>query len=400
MAVETDEQDLYVKRMRTLQKQMGHGGFDAALIMQPRDLFYYAGTAQPANLWIPVAGEPILFTRRAHALARGATWIRRTVEGNSYADLRRSLTEIGALPKGGAVLGVELDVVPAALVNSLARHFADVTLKNVSPLIVRQRFVKDPAEVARIREAVEAWEEGHRQVLSRLVPGRAEYEIAAAMEYGVRNAGGDGVVWFRRWDGCLPGGGIVSSGPNAWVVSGHAMTVTGVGMNQGLPWGASDRRVERGDLVVVDYGVTKGAYHADMARTYCVGKPSTKQQGLWDRLIELHHTVIERIRPGVTGEELYRIGAEAADKMGMTEYFMGVGADRGTYIGHSIGLEVDDWPVLGEGSRDPLVPGAVVTIEPKFMIPGLGAVMVEDDILVTEEGHEMVSTLGHELFYV
>ncbi|HHY66609.1 MAG TPA: aminopeptidase P family protein, partial [Alicyclobacillus sp.] len=338
MAVETGEPELHVRRMRTFQERLANGGFDAALIMQPRDLFYYAGTAQPANLWIPVGGEPILFTRRAHSLTREATWIRRTVEANSYGDLRQSLAEMGELPKTGAILGVELDVVPAALVNSLARHFVGVTLKNVSPLILRQRFVKDPMEIAWILEAVEAWKAGHRQVLSQLVPGRAEYEIAAAMEYGARNAGGDGVVWFRRWDGCLPGGGIVSSGPNAWVVSGHAMTVTGVGMNQGLPWGASARVIEPGDLVVVDYGVTKEGYHADMARTYCVGKPSAQQKVLWDRLIELHFTVIDRIQPGVTGEELYRIGVETADKMGLTEFFMGVGADRGRYVGHSIGL--------------------------------------------------------------
>lgn len=395
-----EAQDLYAKRMRAFQEQLQKGGFESALIMQPRDLFYYAGTAQPANLWVPALGEPILFTRRAHAMARDATWIRRTGVANSYADLRRSLAEMGMLPQPEAVLGVELDVVPAVLVNSLTRHLGDVKLTNVSPLTLRQRFVKDSREIATIREAVEAWKAGHEQVLAHLAPGRAEYEIAAAMEYGARQAGGDGVVWFRRWDGCLPGGGIVSSGPNAWVVSGHAMTVTGVGMSQGLPWGASDRVLEPGDLVVVDYGVAKGAYHADMARTYCVGKPSAKQKALWDRLIELHFAVIDRIRPGVTGEELYRTGASLADKMGMTEFFMGVGADRGAYIGHSIGLEIDDWPVLGEGSLDPLLPGAVVTIEPKFMVPGIGAVMVEDDILVTEQGHEMVSTVGHELFYV
>ena len=90
---------------------------------------------------------------------------------------------------------------------------------------------------------------------------------------------------------------------------------------------------------------------------------------------------------------------ELAKKAGMEEYFMGVGRDRGSYIGHSIGLEMDEWPVIGLGAHDPLPPGAIITIEPKFMVPGRGAVMVEDDILVTEGGQEILSNVDRELYY-
>jgi len=392
--------ETYESRLRKLQELLRDNQFFAALIQQPRDLYYYAGTAQPANLWVPSEGEPILFTRRAHEMTREATWIRDLVPANSYQELLSHLQSRNLAPGDGDVLGFEEDVLPGNMVRSLQKYFRGVVLKSVSPLILRQRFVKDESEIAQIKLAIELWKKGHEEILKTLIPGKREYEVAAAMEYGVRKHGGDGTVWFRRWDARLPGGGIIAAGSNGWVVSGHAMTVTGVGMSQGLPWGASDKRLEQGDLVVADYGVTCLSYHCDMARTYCVGKPTPEQQDLWDRLVELHLHTIEGIKPGVTGEEIFLRALEYAKKLNMEENFMGVGKSRGTYIGHSIGLELDEWPVLGLGMKEPLPPGGVVTIEPKFMVPGRGGVMIEDDILITENGHEILSDLERTLFYV
>ena len=386
------------KRLEQLQASLREMGWQAALVMQPRDLYYYAGTAQPANLWVPDEGDPVLFTRRVHELTREATWIDRTVSAGGFGEMSRALDDLGLLLPQGAVLGVEQDVLPYRLVESLKKRLEGVRLENVSPTVLRQRLVKDDGELARIRKAVELWKRGHEAIMEILAVGVAEYEVAAAMENAARLGGGDGMVWPRRWDSFLPAGGIVASGPNAWVVSGEAMTVTGVGLNQGLPWGPSSRRLEAGDLVVVDFTLSYEGYHCDVTRTYSVGEPSQEQRDLWNRLLELHLRVVDQVRPGVTGEELYLAARGLAEEAGLIDNFMGVGSERGSYIGHSIGLEVDEWPVLGAGYDVPLPVGAVVTIEPKFMVPGLGGVMVEDDIVVTPGGHEVISTLERELF--
>jgi Xaa-Pro dipeptidase len=390
--------EVYRKRLEQLQANLRDKGWQAALVMQPRDLYYYAGTAQPANLWVPDEGDPILFTRRVHELAREATWIDHTVSAGGFGEMSRALADLELSLPPGAVLGVEQDVLPYRLVESLKKNLEGVRLENLSPIVLRQRLVKDDEEVARIRKAVELWEKGHEAIMETLAVGVAEYEVAAAMEYAARRGGGDGMVWPRRWDSHLPAGGIVASGPNAWVVSGEAMTVTGVGLSQALPWGPSSRRLEAGDLVVVDFTLSYEGYHCDMTRTYCVGDPNREQRDLWERLLELHLQVVDEVRPGVTGEELYLIAKGLAEDMGLIDNFMGVGSERGSYIGHSIGLELDEWPVLGAGYREPLPVGAVITIEPKFMVPGQGAVMVEDDIVVTPSGHEVISTLERELF--
>ena len=391
--------EVYRKRLEQLQANLRHKGWQAALVMQPRDLYYYAGTAQPANLWVPDEGDPVLFTRRVHKLAQEATWIDRTVSASGFGEMSRALADLDLSLPSGAILGVEQDVLPYRLVEGLKKNLEGVTLENLSPLVLKQRFVKDDEELARIRKAVELWEKGHEAIMETLAAGVAEYEVAAAMENAARRGGGDGMVWPRRWDSYLPAGGIVASGPNTWEVSGEAMTVTGVGLSQALPWGPSSRRLEAGDLVVVDFALSYEGYHCDMTRTYCVGDPSQEQRDLWERLLELHLQVVDRVRPGVTGEELYLVARGLAEDTGLIYNFMGIGSERGSYIGHSIGLEVDEWPVLGAGYREPLPVGAVITIEPKFMVPGQGAVMVEDDIVVTPSGHEVISTLERELFF-
>jgi Xaa-Pro dipeptidase len=385
-------------RLEQLQTNLRDNGWQAALVMQPRDLYYYAGTAQPANLWVPDEGDPILFTRRVHKLAQESTWIERTVSAGGFGEMSRALADLDLSLAPGAVLGVEQDVLPYRLVEGLKKRLEGVRLENLSPVVLKRRLVKDDEEIARIRKAVELWERGHEAIMETLAVGVAEYEVAAAMENAARRGGGDGMVWPRRWDSSLPAGGIVASGPNAWVVSGEAMTVTGVGLSQALPWGPSSRRLEAGDLVVVDFTLAYKGYHCDMTRTYCVGDPSQEQRDLWGRLLELHLQVVDRVRPGVTGEELYLVAKGLAEDMGLVDNFMGVGSERGSYIGHSIGLELDEWPVLGAGYHEPLPVGAVITIEPKFMVPGRGAVMVEDDLVVTPSGHEVMSTLERELF--
>jgi Xaa-Pro dipeptidase len=389
---------VYRKRLEQLQANLRHKGWQAALVMQPRDLYYYAGTAQPANLWVPDEGDPVLFTRRVHKLAQEATWIDLTVSASGFGEMSRALADLDLSLPSHAILGVEQDVLPYRLVEGLKKNLEGVTLENLSPLVLKQRLVKDDEELARIRKAVELWEKGHEAIMETLAAGVAEYEVAAAMENAARRGGGDGMVWPRRWDSYLPAGGIVASGPNTWEVSGEAMTVTGVGLSQALPWGPSSRRLEAGDLVVVDFALSYEGYHCDMTRTYCVGDPSQEQRDLWERLLQLHLQVVDRVRPGVTGEELYLVARGLAEDTGLIYNFMGVGSERGSYIGHSIGLEVDEWPVLGAGYREPLPVGAVITIEPKFMVPGQGAVMVEDDIVVTPSGHEVISTLERELF--
>jgi Xaa-Pro dipeptidase len=386
------------ERCSALQRELGKAGIFAALIQKPRNLYYYAGTGQPSHLWVPAEGEPVLFTRRAHGMAREASWINQVYEGNHFTEVLAVLADLGMKPGSSDTIGAEIDFIPAKIIDRLKRDLGASKLAGITDLIMRQRLVKSADEIEKIKEAAVLWALGHEAVLRNVREGFTEYQVSATMEHAARFSGGDGTVWFHRWDAGLPGGGIAASGPNAWAVSGHAMTVTGVGMSPALPWGASGRILRQKDLLVMDYGISKQSYHCDAARTYCVGKASGPQKDLWNRLTELHDRVIDRIRPGVSGADLWQTAIDTATAFGLDQYFMGVGDDRGDYIGHSIGLELDEWPVLGPHAHDPLPTNAVITIEPKFMVPGVGGVMVEDSIRITENGHEIMTEMERLLF--
>lgn len=385
-------------RIEKLQSLLLENNITAALIQKPRNLYYYTNTSQPSNLWIPVEGEPILFTRRVHELTREQTTIKHVEEATSLKQIINYLAELNMFPKANETIGVELDFIPFNIIKKIEEVFNKNKLVSLTPIIAEQRFVKSEREIQYIRESAKLWKSSHEAILKRVKAGMREYEVSSIFEAETRKNGGDGFVWFHRWDAILPGGGIVTSGENTWVISGHAMTVTGVGLNNGLPWGASNKILKNNELMVVDYGVTKNSYHSDMARTYVIGRASDAQRDLWKKLVELHLKVIDQIAPGKTGKEIYDAAIQIAKRMNLEDNFMGIGKNRGEYIGHSIGLEIDELPVIGPTATTPLPESGIITIEPKFMVPGIGSVMVEDDILITNDGYEIIEDIGYELY--
>lgn len=387
-------------RIRGLQELLRQNHIFAVLIQKPKNLYYYSGSGQPANLWVPAEGDPILFSRRAFTLTKEDSSIPNIQMANSFREMVQYLKEVNGFPAPTHYIGVETDIVPYNVIKKLKESFLTSNIKNITNIIMSQRLIKSEYEIQQIRNAAVLWTKGHEAILKSEPVGKKEYELAALMEYEARRNGGDGFVSFHRWDGCLPGGGIVASQENSWIVSGHAMTVTGVGLSPALPWGASNRTLQTGEMVVFDYGICKEAYHCDMARTYSIGKANPKQMDLWKRLVEVHLQVIDQVKPGVTGAQLYFHALEIVRKIGLEDYFMGVENDRGTYIGHSIGLEIDEWPVIGPKANEPLEVNSIITLEPKFMIPELGSVMVEDDLLITPNGYEIIGSVGHELFEI
>lgn len=396
----TNNPALLQDRISYLQSQLRENGIFAALIQKPRNLYYYAQTGQPSNLWVPAEGEPILFTRRVHEMTREQTWIQHVKSASNLRGMKAYLADLDMFPSSNDYIGAEIDFLPYNLIEKLKSDFNTDKLKPITNIIMEQRLVKTDDEVQKIRSSAKLWKLAHEAILKHGSEGLKEHEIAAIFESEARKNGGDGLVSFHRWDAYLPGGGIVASGENSWIISGHSMTVTGVGLSNALPWGSSTRQLKNGDLMVVDYGISKEGYHSDMARTYSVGKASIKQKELWDKLIDVHFQVIDKVRPGISGAELYEFALSLAKKMDLEEYFMGIGENRGAYIGHSIGLELDEFPVIGPKATEPFKENTIITLEPKFMVPGIGSVMVEDDILITSNGHEIIGEVGHELFEI
>lgn len=234
----------------------------------------------------------------------------------------------------------------------------------VSGLIEELRMVKTENEVALLKEAADIADAAFKHILDYLKPGAAEIEIANELEFFMRKCG------------------ATSSSFDIIVASGW---------RSALPHGvASDKNIEHGDFVTLDYGALHKGYVSDITRTVSVGKPSSQLQEIYHIVLEAQMKAVEEIGPGMTGVEADAIARDLITERGYGQYF-------GHSLGHGIGLEVHEGPGLSPRSDEKLVPGMLVTVEPGIYLPKIGGVRIEDDILITETGNERLTHSTKEL---
>jgi Xaa-Pro dipeptidase len=379
-----------LSRIERFARELERAGLAGALVMNPPDVYYLAGTGQPCNLLVVPGEEPVLFARRYLELARRSSRVAKVLPGAGFSAVAREAR------LGDGPLGLELDKLPAALVDRARAAFPGREIADCAPLLLAQRAVKDAGEIEAMRESVKLFDAVHAAMCEFIRPGIAEHELAGEVERALRGAGHEGVVFQRRWDAKLPMEGAIASGEHLSTISRGPITVTGVGLSEAFPMGASRRRLEHGDLVNIDLGLNRAGYHADMARTYAVGALPEGVERLAGVCRELQDVALAAIRPGVSAGSVYDAALDAARRLGVEDVFQG----GGPYIGHSIGLELDEPPVLGPGVDDPLQEGMVLAVEPKLISPAFGAVNIEDDVVVTSDGCEILGDLPRCLFVV
>lgn len=388
-----------LERIVGFQSRLRSNGFAAAVMMHPRDVYYFAGTGQPCNLVIPAEGKPTLLARRALDWVRNDSNISNIVKGSGIKELRMALQSAGVL-EDGAKLGLCLDIVPTLLCRKLEQSLPECIIEDVSTLLLEQRLYKDEKEIAAIRTAADLFQRAHKVMLQELRPGVTELEVASKVYAELRRGEHEGIPRFRRWDATLHPDGLVISGSNTWHISGHAMTVTGVGLSPSVPWGPSTRPMASGETVVIDIGINYHGYHADIARTYIVGKATEEQKRVFDVLKQVYMAIFAQVKPGVTGKALFKTAWEILESCGLERYFQGYGEMKGNYVGHGIGLEMDEPPVLDANCTTALAENMTIALEPKVIIPEWGAIDLEDTAVVTATGCEIFCPVPRELFEV
>lgn len=384
-------------RLRQFAEALRDADFAAAVLSHPRDVLYLAGTAQPGNLLVVPDQPPTLFSRRFAELARRQTHVANVVAAGDMRAVRQRLEDLGV---NAGRIGMGLDTLPALLYRKAVDSFRGFKIDDVAAILAYQRAVKSGIEVEALRRAARMFGEVHAVMAHHLRPGIAEHELAGEVARHLRRAGHDGLQFYRRWDAMLHAEGAIASGENLWTFSSQAISITGVGLGKGVPFGASRRRIESGDLVNIDLGLVYDGYHADMARTYIAGRPSPEIERLADAVRACQDAALAEIRPGALAADVYDAALNAARAHGYEQYFQGHGAEHGPYIGHGIGLELDEPPVLGPGSTARLRRGMVLAVEPKLTVPGLGAVNLEDDVVVRIDGYELLADTPRGVFSV
>lgn len=381
------------RRITQLQHQLQDRDIDVAVLNHPPDVYYFAGTGTQATLVVPADEDPVLLVRINLSRAkRDATvqTVRQSSGRDSVVEALDSFDEC-------STVGMATDVVPASLVDGLRSALGDDTdIVNVSSAIHDVRQTKGLTEIEAIEEAARISKRCLEAVPEIAEPGLTEGELQAELEKIKRQHSAEPEMVNRGWN-MWNNFGIVASGPNTAEISGFWVTITGEGMHAGRPFGASDRELQKRDVLVVDHGTLVEGYHSDEARTYVVGDDRSEVESDVEILFECLDEAVDAVEPGVPVSEPYERALEIATSYGKEEEFMALGQYGVSYLGHGVGLEIDELPLVAAHSDQVFEPGMTIALEPKFVYPGEWGATVEDTVLVTEDGARRLTGTRREL---
>lgn len=336
-----------INRVREAMKNMK---IDGLLVTTPKNIRYLANfTGSAGNVLITPDTQYFItdfrYTEQAKEQAEGfEVIIHRT---GIYDEVNKILTN-----EKIQMLGIEADNMKVSTYSKLSEEF-DAVLVQTSGVVEKIREVKDETEIALIKEAARITDAAFEHILTFIRPGITENDIANELDRYVKSEGSTGVSFD---------------------------TIVASGVRSSMPHGvASNKIIEHGDLITLDFGCFYQGYTSDMTRTIALGEIDPKLKEIYEVVLEAHNRVIREAKAGMTGKEVDAIARDYITEMGYGEYF-------GHTTGHGIGLDVHEGPAIAARNEEALVPNNVITDEPGIYIEGLGGVRIEDDLIISETG--------------
>jgi len=342
-------------RLDALRARLRELDAEAVLLTAPADVRWASGFTTPEDGRVVVTPDAavLLTDDRYTAQAAEESAIEVHVVGTPGM-LDAALARVGSLR-----LAVQADHVTWKTVRAIEAALGSAPLATEG-LTRPLRLVKTAAEIDRLRTAAQLTDAAFAHVLDgHLRAGVREVDVALEIERFVRQNGGEGMAF------------------DVIVAGGH---------RSAMPHGvASERVLERGDLVTLDFGARVDGYHADMTRAVAIGPAADPLRGWFDAVLEAQVAAVAAIGPGLSGVDADKVARERLAAAGIAELFV-------HSLGHGVGLQIHEGPSLSVRSTDVLAPGMVVTVEPGVYQPGVGGLRIEDLVLVTEDGHEVLSS--------
>lgn len=343
-----------------LRQVMNQKGLDAVVILSPYNCRYLSGfTGTSGSLLITQDDSQLItdfrYIQQANDQAKDFEVINQ--EGPMLAKINE-LIEQGKYKK----VGVEADLITYNNYQSL--NTENVELSSIEGVIETIRMIKDEFEIKQIQKAADIVDETYEHILKWIKPGMTENEVNNEMEMFMRSKG------------------ATCSSFDTIVASGH---------RGALPHGvASNKVIEHGDMITLDYGALYEGYVSDVTRTFAIGEPKKEMKKIYNIVLEAQLAALEQIKPGMTGKEADSIARDIIKGYGYGDAF-------GHSLGHGIGLEVHEGPGLSQKSDIVLEENMCITLEPGIYIDGLGGVRIEDDVLVTKNGLQRFTKTSKDL---
>lgn len=391
----------YLSRLQKLQEKMQRKQIGGFVVTQNVDIYYFTGTMQTGYLFIPAEGEAVFYVRRSivRAQEESAVIVEELGSMRSFGERLKKqspqLFEHGRSP----ILATEYDVLPVQAFERLRTAVPNANWTDGSLLVRETRMIKSPAEIAKIKEAAHVIDIAYEKAVNHVKEGMHEFELMSMIELTIRLNGHAGLMRMRGYNQELITG-MVGSGAAAAMPTYFDGPAGGQGLSAAAPQSSSRKKIGRNEPVLVDIGCNIDGYVIDQTRTLVIGELSeelTRAYAVSERILRETEGLL---KPGTICEELYANALRIAREEGLADHFMGYGADQVKFLGHGIGLEIDELPVLAKGFTYPLEPGMVIAIEPKFTFPGIGVVGIEDSYAITESGFEKLTVSRDGITFV
>lgn len=384
-------------RLDKVRDQMALQEMEALLVVQKMDYFYLSGTTQDSLLFVPLEGEPLLMVKRELERAKVDSPLEDIVAFKSLREVPSIIrSHSGGLPE---TMGLEFDVLPVRDYQSYTELFPEIRLVDSSSIIRHARKMKTAFEIGMMRQAGEIARKIYDEARGFLREGMMEIEFGGMLDTTAKKYGHEGLARVRSlnyeaytWH--------VLSGPSGGIVSQSDSPMGGLGVSPAFPVGGSLKPIRANEPILVDFLCTYHGYMVDVTRMFSIGTMEKKLRSAYDATRQIHDTVLEETRPGARCDGLFHESVRAAAELGYSDNYLGPPGLQTTFVAHGIGLELGEYPYLAEGHDYPLEVGMVFSLEPKMVFPGEGSVGIENTVVVTEDGYEILTPLDEGIYQV
>ncbi|OYP38195.1 M24 family metallopeptidase [Rhodopirellula sp. MGV] len=346
------------ERIEALTEQLGEIGADAIYIVDEINVRYLTGfSGDSSSLLVTPSGAVMLSDGRyKEQLDEECPGLPYEIKSPSQ---RADEFVAGVLSGSGAAkIAIESNCMTVASFNAIKSKLDGIEWVDTSDIVLRQRMIKDTEEIEVLRSSIRINERALQSVLAKLGPDWTEMEVAYELESTIRRLGATGFS-FNPIIGAGPGGAKPHYSPDHTVIGDHP-------------------------TLLVDWGTNLGGYASDLTRCFHFGNPPAKFESAYQAVLDSQLAAIEAIRPGASARDVDQAARLVLKKAGLDEYFV-----HG--LGHGVGLQIHESPRLSGVSEDILQPGMVITVEPGVYFEGEFGIRIEDDVLVTDEGNEVLS---------
>jgi Xaa-Pro dipeptidase len=384
-------------RIARFSRAVSDLGLNAALLFDPINIFYFSGTMPAGQLLVPANAPPVVLIRRNLDRPRAESPL---LDIRGITGLTSAAREIEAhLTKPPQKLGLEMDVLPINMFERLRRIWPDAQYLDISPAIMDIRAVKSDYEIDMMRQTGKLAQTVYERIPELLVEGITEIELAGRIDLVSYRGGHQNYLRMRSFDQEMYTWHVisgVSGGARGMLDASHS----GYGLSPAFPKGASMKAIQKGEPVLIDYGLCLNGYQVDLTRMFSIGAPPAEALDAYDALGEIESAMLRQMNPGATGEELHHLAVREADQLGFGHAFLGPQNNKVKFSGHGVGLEVNEPPVMAPGFTKPFVPNMTVALELKMVFPGKYAIGRENTYVVTGETPELLTTADDRFIQV